>query len=89
MAVRAHYLISALLASVALGAGSHNSGSETLQPANAVRVAVSFDRPSATRRPVVTPALSTRKGTNVASETLRLDLSKLTMADFGDVEASR
>jgi hypothetical protein len=34
-------------------------------------------------------ASSTRAGTHVESTVKRLDLSKLTMADFGDVEPGR
>ena len=89
MTVRAHYFLSAFAVAAVLGLGSHRGGTEPLNPAGAAPSTVAYDRTSEIK-PKLTPAtLSTRGGTSVASATSQLDLSKLTLADFGDVEPAR
>lgn len=89
MTVRAHYFLSAVAVAAVLGLGSHRGGTEPLNATGTTRSTVARDR-TITAQPRLTPAtLSTRDGTSVASATRQLDLSKLTLADFGDVEPAR
>lgn len=90
MSARAQFFLFMFVATVALGFGSHRGGSEPLDALAFVRPSTAFNRTAGTHfRLSPVAASSTRAVTPVASSVKRLDLSKLTMADFGDVEPGR
>lgn len=88
MTVRTQFFVSACVMAAAVGLGSHEGKSETLRPQSVTHSAfadkqASADRAAATRR------LGKLDTTKVASAMHQLDLSKLTLADFGDIEPGR
>lgn len=86
MRVGAHFLGLACVAIGAIGFGSRESSSDMLDRAGVVHTGFTYNQtkpvPAATaqRRRLLRPSAY------VASATRQLDLSKLTLADFGDVE---
>jgi hypothetical protein len=88
--VRAQFLLFAFAAAAALGAASDRSGSEPLETPSSVRPVTASSQTVGTRfRLSSVAASSMRAETHVTTAISSLDLSKLTMADFGDVEPGR
>ena len=88
--VRAQLILSAL--GVAAAAGFSQSPCANAEPLKVMGVRFSNPRTGLTSwrmTPVVFAGAAKAGVGQVASATRRLDLSKLTMADFGDVEQSR
>jgi hypothetical protein len=85
-----NFLLVLTAAAAAVGFGSDRSQSEPLEKLSIVRPASAFDRAIGTHlRNAKMHTASLKAGTQVATAMRRLDLSKLTMADFGDVEPAR
>jgi len=88
--VRAQLMLSVLVAAAA--AGFSQLPSANAEPLKVMGVRLSNPRTglnSWRMTPVVFAGAAKAGAGQVASATRRLDLSKLTMADFGDVEQSR
>lgn len=89
MRAGAHFFGMAFVAVAAMGCGSAESSAEMSSRAAFVRTGFA---PSQVKAPSTASAERhrlARPSAYVASATRQLDLSKLTLADFGDVEQSR
>jgi hypothetical protein len=86
----AQFFLFVFVVTAAVGFGSYRGGSEPLEALASVRTSTPFNRMTEAHLRLSRVAASyTRAGTHVESTVKRLDLSKLTMADFGDVEPGR
>ncbi len=96
MTVHTQFLVSAFAVAAVLGFGGRNAaGTEPITVSAVTRTSLAPERVASggtwsTMRPVNLSAETAKSGGgSVASAKTRLDLSALTMADFGDVEPTR
>lgn len=86
MRVGAHFFGLACVAVAAIGFGSHESRSEMLNRAGFVQTGFTYNQTKPVSATTARRRRLLRPSAEVASATRKLDLSKLTLADFGDVE---
>ncbi len=91
MTVRAQFVVSAVFAAATVGLATQSAHTEPLKASGIFRSIQRADHASTGVAWNVTAVnisgrIAKRDRTRVASATSRLDLSKLTMADFGDAE---
>lgn len=89
MTVRTQFFVSACALAAAVGLGTHRGEGETLRPQSVIHSAFAYQPASADRAASPPRGISKPDTAKVASAMHQLDLSKLTMADFGDVEPAR
>ncbi|WP_409562871.1 hypothetical protein [Hyphomicrobium sp. MC8b] len=86
MRVGAHFFGLACIAVAAVGFGSRESSSEMLNRAGFVHTGFTYNQAKPASAAAAQRRRLLRPSAEVASATRQLDLSKLTLADFGDVE---
>lgn len=95
MTVQTKFMVSAFVVSAVLGlGGGHAAGTEPIKVPAVIRSNLASERVASgatwTMTPVLLVAETAKSGRgSVASALRQLDLSALTMADFGDVEPAR